>query len=248
MLELNMIWNEDCLIGMNRIADKSVDMILCDLPYGTTACKWDVIIPFEPLWEQYERVVKDNGAIVLTAREPFTSKLVCSNIDNYKHKWVWNKKQSGSFLNAKWMPLQIEEDVIVFSFGRCRYFPQMRTGKLRVKGGAKKDNGMFIDLGAKYKTYNDQYYPVNIIEFPNCANKAENVHPTQKPAELFEYLIKTYTNEGETVLDNCMGSGTTAIACINTNRNYIGFEKEEKYYNIILDRIKKHTPQMKLAI
>lgn len=234
-----MTYNADCFDIFPQIADKSVDMILCDLPYGTTACKWDSILPFEPLWEAYKRIIKYNGAIVLTAREPFTSKLVCSNIKNYKHKWVWNKKQSGSFLNAKIMPMQIEEDVIVFAYGKVTYYPLMRTGKLRVKGGAKKDNGMFIDLGTKYKTFNDQYYPVNILEFANCGNKSENVHPTQKPVALMEYLIRTYTNEGETVLDNCMGSGTTGVACVNTNRQFIGIEKEKNYYDIAVDRINK---------
>jgi site-specific DNA-methyltransferase (adenine-specific) len=245
-MELNQVYHMDCLEGMKGIADKSVDMILCDLPYQVTSCSWDILIPFDKLWQQYERIIKPNGAIVLTAREPFTSALVMSNTKRYKHKWVWNKKQSGSFLNAKHMPMQIEEDIMVFAYGKVNYYPIMRTGKMRVKGGAKKDNGMFVDLGSRYKTYNDQYYPTNILEFPNCSNKAENLHPTQKPVALFEYLIKTYTNEGETVLDNCAGSGTTAIACINTNRNYILYEKEEKYYQIIQERIKKHVYQPKL--
>ena len=239
MLDLNKIYNMDCLDGMKLIPDKSIDMILCDLPYGTTACKWDTVIPFEPLWEQYKRVIKDNGAIVLTAREPFTSLLLISNIKEYKHKWVWNKKQSGSFQNAKFMPLQIEEDVLVFSNGKVNYYPQMRKGKMRTKGGCKKSIELFEGLKPNYSTVNDTYYPVNIIEIPNCGNKSQRVHPTQKPVELFEYFIKTYTNEGETVLDNCMGSGTTAIACLNTNRNYIGFELSEEYCKIAEERIKK---------
>ncbi len=238
-MKTNIIYNEDCIgeKGMCILPDKSIDMILCDLPYGTTACKWDTIIPFVPLWKQYKRVIKDNGAIVLTAREPFTSKLVCSNIQNYKHKWVWNKKQSGSFLNCKYMPLQIEEDILIFAFGRCNYYPQMRTGKLRIKDGAKKDNGMFIDLGSKYKTFNDQYYPINIIEFANCSNKKNNQHPTQKPVALFEYLIKTYTNENDIVLDNCIGSGTTAVACVHLKRHYIGFDTSKKYCKIAKARL-----------
>lgn len=229
----------DCLELMKEIPNQSIDMILCDLPYGTTTCKWDTVIPFEPLWEQYKRIIKNNGAIVLTAREPFTSALVISNVKNYKHKWVWNKKQSGSFLNAKYMPLQIEEDIIVFGYSKIKYFPQMRTGKLRIKGGAKKDNGLFIDLGGKYKTFNDQYYPVNIIEFPNCGNKKENQHPTQKPVALFEYLINTYTNKNDLVLDNCAGSGTTGVSCIKTNRRYILIEKELKYCQIARDRLRQ---------
>ena len=232
-MELNTIYNEDCLEGMKRIPDGSVDMILCDLPYGTTACKWDSIIPFEPLWEQYERVIKDNGAIVLTASQPFTTKLIDSNIDLFRNCWVWNKKISGNPLLAKHQPLKVHEDICVFSKKRHNYYPQMRKGKMRKKGGGRSK--LFdMEMSAKYS---DEYYPISIIEFSNAKR---GVHPTQKPVALFEYLIKTYTNEGETVLDNCMGSGTTAIAAINTNRNYIGFELDEGYYKASLDRIEKH--------
>jgi site-specific DNA-methyltransferase (adenine-specific) len=240
MLEINQLYHGDCLELMKDIDDKSIDMILCDLPYGTTACKWDTIIPFEPLWEQYHRIIKDNGAIVLTAREPFTSKLICSNIKSYKHKWIWNKKQSGSPQNAKYMPLQIDEDIIVFSKYKVNYYPIMRKGKLRVKGGAKKSNSIMGKFnGGKEQIINDDYYPTNIIELANP--RLNKLHPTQKPVALFEYLIKTYTNEGDLVLDNCAGSGTTAIACINTNRNYILMEKEEKYCEIIRKRISEHV-------
>ena len=232
-MELNKIYNEDCLEGMKKIPDKSVDMILCDLPYGTTACKWDAIIPFEPLWEQYERVIKDNGAIVLTASQPFTTKLIESNIDLFRNCWVWNKKISGNPLLAKHQPLKVHEDICVFSKKRHNYYPQMRKGKMRKKGGGRSK--LFdMEMSAKYS---DEYYPISIIEFSNAKR---GVHPTQKPVALFEYLIKTYTKEGETVLDNCMGSGTTAIACINTNRNYIGFELDEEYYKASLDRIEEH--------
>ena len=235
-MELNKIYNEDCLVGMKRIPDKSVDMILCDLPYGTTACKWDTIIPFEPLWEQYERIIKDNGAIVLTASQPFTTKLIDSNIDLFRNCWVWNKKISGNPLLAKHQPLKVHEDICVFSKKRHNYYPQMRKGKMRKKGGGRSK--LFdMEMSAKYS---DEYYPISIIEFSNAKR---GCHPTQKPVALFEYLIKTYSNEGETVLDNCMGSGTTAIACINTNRNYIGFELDEEYYNASLDRIKKHKEE-----
>lgn len=258
MIELNTIYNEDCLIGMSRISDKSIDMILCDLPYGTTTCKWDVIIPFEPLWEQYERVIKDNGAIVLTASQPFTSMLVMSNISMFRYEWIWNKVVPTGFLNAPRQPLKKHESVLVFSKSTHTYNRQYtdrsasdlkRIGKGKLKNteystnvyGAHK-NGMADDF--KF----DKVNPLSIIEFSsgNGWAKKNNVHPTQKPVALFEYLIKTYTNEGETVLDNCMGSGTTAIACINTNRNYIGFEKEEKYFQIAQERIKKHIPQLKL--
>ena len=232
-MELNKIYNEDCLEGMKKIPDKSIDMILCDLPYGTTACKWDTIIPFEPLWEQYERVIKDNGAIVLTASQPFTTKLIESNIDLFRNCWVWNKKISGNPLLAKHQPLKVHEDICVFSKKRHNYYPQMRKGKMRKKGGGRSK--LFdMEMSAKYS---DEYYPISIIEFSNAKR---GVHPTQKPVALFEYLIKTYTNEGETVLDNCMGSGTTAIACINTNRNYIGFELDEGYYKASLERIEEH--------
>ena len=232
-MELNKIYNEDCIEGMKKIPDKSVDMILCDLPYGTTSCKWDTIIPFEPLWEQYERIIKDNGAIVLTASQPFTTKLIDSNIDLFRNCWVWNKKISGNPLLAKHQPLKVHEDICVFSKKRHNYYPQMRKGKMRKKGGGRSK--LFdMEMSAKYS---DEYYPISIIEFSNAKR---GVHPTQKPVALFEYLIKTYTNEGETVLDNCMGSGTTAIACLNTNRNYIGFELDEEYHKASLDRIEEH--------
>ena len=235
-MELNKIYNEDCLEGMKRIPDGSVDMILCDLPYGTTACKWDTIIPFDLLWEQYERVIKDNGAIVLTASQPFTTKLIDSNIDLFRNCWVWNKKISGNPLLAKHQPLKVHEDICVFSKKRHNYYPQMRKGKMRKKGGGRSK--LFdMEMSAKYS---DEYYPISIIEFSNAKR---GVHPTQKPVALFEYLIKTYTKEGETVLDNCMGSGTTAIAAINTNRNYIGFELDEGYYKASLDRIEKHKEE-----
>ena len=240
-MELNKIYNEDCLVGMKRIPDKSVDMILCDLPYGTTACKWDTIIPFEPLWEQYERVIKDNGAIVLTASQPFTTKLIDSNIDLFRNCWVWNKKISGNPLLAKHQPLKVHEDICVFSKKRHNYYPQMRKGKMRKKGGGRSK--LFdMEMSAKYS---DEYYPISIIEFSNAKR---GVHPTQKPVALFEYLIKTYTNEGETVLDNCMGSGTTAIAAINTNRNYIGFELDEEYYKKSIERINNHIKDKQIDL
>ena len=240
----------DCLELMKDIPSGSIDMILADLPYGTTACKWDTIIPFEPLWEQYERIIKPNGAIVLTAREPFTSRLVISNLKGYKHKWIWNKKQSGSFANAKFMPLQIEEDILVFTKNgeKVNYYPQMRKGKMRKKGGSKKQiETMSKFIQPEFFKYSDDYYPVNILEdYPNCSNKANNMHPTQKPVALFEYLIKTYTNEGELVLDNAAGSGTTAIACLKTNRQFIVMEKEQKYYDIILKRVEDFSKQLTL--
>jgi len=237
----NSVINADCLEAMKYIKDKSIDMVLCDLPYGTTACKWDVIIPFEPLWEQYKRIIKDNGAIVLTASQPFTSALVMSNINQYKHCWVWNKKQMGNFANAKYMPLQIKEDILVFASGKVNYYPQMRKGKMRKKGGGTKQTetmGNFIKL--EHFSINDNYYPTNILnDFPNCSRKKDRLHPTQKPVALFEYLIKTYTSVGDVVLDNTIGSGTTAVAAINTGRNFIGIEMDKGYCDIANKRIQE---------
>jgi site-specific DNA-methyltransferase (adenine-specific) len=254
---INTVQNIDCLIGMQTIPDKSVDMILCDLPYGTTACKWDVIIPFDKLWQQYERIIKDNGAIVLTASQPFTSLLVVSNMKLFKYCLVWDKVSKSDVMNAKNKPLKQHEDVCIFSKGttancsnkKMNYFPIGVTEPNRkpIKNSTAKGRA-FNPLRPSHKevySYQGGNYPSSLIKFSN-ANRLNALHPTQKPVALFEYLIKTYTNEGQTVLDNCMGSGTTAIACINTNRNYIGFEKDETYFNIIQDRIKKHTVQTEL--
>jgi len=240
MLEINKIYNMDCLEGMKLIDDKSIDMILCDLPYGTTACKWDTIIPFEPLWEQYERIIKDNGAIVLMASQPFTTKLIMSKLDWFRYTWVWNKKKAGNIFLAKRQPMKIHEDIVVFSKKPHLYNPQMVK---RDKVKKSKNYGTGESFGGTREKEDKVYtythtYPKSIIEFSNARQKGK-VHPTQKPVPLFEYLIKTYTNEGETVLDNCIGSGTTAIACINTNRNYIGFELDKRYYDIANVRICK---------
>lgn len=261
---INTAHHIDCLIGMQSIPDKSIDMILCDLPYGTTACKWDVIIPFEPLWKQYERIIKDNGSIVLTAQQPFSSLLLISNIKLYRHRWVWEKDKSANFITAKGQPLKYTEDILIFSkrghykpgnskIKTATYNPQFREGAGATrKRTTEERKGYLLELNHRenptpvisYGNSHKKRYPKDIIYF--TTQHFGRLHPTQKPVTLFEYLIKTYTNEGETVLDNCAGSGTTAIACINTNRNYILMEKEEKYYNIILDRIKKHTLQLKL--
>jgi len=231
--KINTITCGDCLELMPSIPDKSVNMVLCDLPYGTTDCKWDSLLPLDYLMKHYFRIC--SGAVVLTARMPFSARLVSSAFGSYRHKWVWNKKQSGSFANAKYAPLQIDEDILVFSVKRCPYFPIMRTGVMRKKGGSSKKNEIQSGLKQNHFTVNDQYYPVNIIEMVNP--RIGKLHPTEKPVALFEYLIRTYTNEGDTVLDNCIGSGTTAIACINTGRNFIGIEKEEKYCRIAEERI-----------
>jgi len=238
-----MLYEGDCLDIMPTLPDKSIDMILCDLPYGTTACKWDTVIPFEPLWKEYKRLIKDNGAIVLTASQPFTSALVMSNPKWFKYEWVWDKVQSTGFLNAKKRPLPSHEDICVFSgvpLGRSNYFPQMTKGLYRDKSpshSTDKVSGRAYGVVNNQKSnFNDDYYPKTIIKISNACQIGK-VHPTQKPVALFEYLIKTYTNEGDTVLDNCAGSGTTGVACINTNRKYILIEKDKGYCEIIKNRI-----------
>ena len=234
----------DCLEGMKAIEDKSVDMILCDLPYGTTSCKWDTIIPFEPLWEQYERVIKNNGMICLTSAKPFTNKLINSKPKNFKYyDLVWDKISTTGFLNAKRQPLRRHEQILCFYKKQTTYNPIMITrGKPRNKGSYNKKQGngdMCYRALENITSYNNEYYPTSIIQISN-ANQKDKEHPTQKPVDLFEYLIKTYTNEGQTVVDNCIGSGTTAIACINTNRNYIGFELDKTYFEVINKRVGKH--------
>ena len=237
-MNLNTIYNEDCLEGMKRIPDESVDMILCDLPYGTTACKWDTIIPLEPLWEQYERVIKDNGAIVLTAQTPFDKVLGVSNLKLLRYEWLWIKEQGTGNLNANKMPLKQHENILVFYKKLPTYNPQKTKGKPYKIVREYNDNEIFGKTGTKngYVTKNEgERYPTSTLYFNR--ELKDRYHPTQKPVPLFEYLIKTYTNEGETVLDNCIGSGTTAIAAMNTNRNFIGFELDETYYSLSLQRI-----------
>jgi len=236
MLQINSVNNGNCLELMSDIDDKSIDMILCDLPYGTTACKWDTVIPFEPLWAHYKRIIKDNGAIVLTASQPFTSALVMSNIKMFKYCWVWEKEQGVNFMLSKKQPMKIHEDIAVFSNGSCKYNPLMQPGKPYVSG--KGNSGNVTGNVNKVQTTNKgTRFPKTILKI----NRETSLHPTQKPVALFEYLIKTYTNEGELVLDNCAGSGTTAIACLRTNRNYILIEQETKYCDIANKRIAEFT-------
>lgn len=228
----------DCLKEMDKLISQNikVDAIIADEPYGTTACKWDTIIPFDEMWERIKLLRKDNHTpTALFGREPFTSQLVNSNIKEYKHKWIWNKKQSGSPQNAKYMPLQIDEDIIIFAKGKVNYYPIMRKGKMRKRGGYKKPNGIMNDFKKRYENYSDLYYPTNIIGIVN--SRINKLHPTQKPLELMEYLIKTYTKENDLVLDFAMGSGTTGLACKNLNRKFIGIEKEKKYFDIAVKRI-----------
>ena len=234
----------DCLEVMKEIPNKSIDMILCDLPYGTTDCRWDSIIPFEPLWEQYNRIIKNNGVVALFGSEPFASCLRMSNIKNYKYDWVWLKNTSGGFIHAKNKPLSFHENVLIFSKGsmghknllgdkRMCYFPQglIPINKIR-KNGAKNVIGI---RPSQHDNLISEYtnYPKDILKYDSDGK----IHPTQKPVALLEYLIKTYTNEGETVLDNCMGSGSTGVACKNVGRDFIGIELDEKYFQIAKERI-----------
>jgi len=255
-LPINQIICGDCLEVMPLLPDKSIDMILCDLPYGTTACKWDSIIPFEPLWEQYKRVIKENGAIVLFGQEPFSSYLRLSNIDYYKYDWVWEKSNPSNIAQANKQPMRYHELISVFYKKQPTYNKQMiPRNSPRIKQ-AHKNNYVFHNSQSEQtalgyievdsKKYSAEWKnPSTVLKFNSLRpNSKEFVkHPTQKPVALCEYLIKTYTNEGEIVLDNCIGSGTTAIAALNTGRFFIGIEKEEKYVEIARKRIAEHMQQ-----
>lgn len=234
----------DCLERMKEIPSGSVDMILCDLPYGTTACKWDSVIPFDLLWEQYKRVTKNRSAIVLTATQPFTSALVNSCIDMFKYCWVWEKTAGSGFMNAKNAPVKRHEDIVVFSKGtianksekRMNYYPQGLVSVQRLRNPHTVSDDTIGTRPSRSKPYVQEFenYPTTILKFKNDATKQ---HPTQKPVALMEYMIKTYTNEGETVLDNTMGSGTTGVACRNLNRKFIGIEMDTNYFGIAKNRI-----------
>jgi site-specific DNA-methyltransferase (adenine-specific) len=242
-----MIYNMDCIEGMKMLDDKSIDMVLVDPPYGTTACRWDNVIPFEPMWEQINRIIKDDSAVVIFGNQPFTSELIHSNIHNFKYSWIWNKNRGGNFVHANYQPLKIHEDICVFgSFPitynkkerRC-YNPQMEDGKPYSRGKINDVvwNGRDVKCGHIHNNKDGKRYPKSIININNKNNKS--LHPTQKPVELFKYLIKTYTNENDLVLDFCIGSGTTAIACLETNRRYVGFELDEEYFKLANDRIER---------
>ena len=268
----------NCLVEMKKIADGSVDLILCDLPYGTTDRKgienkgdnrvlsWDTVIPLDQLWEQYRRVLKSTGTVVLTADQPFTSQLVISNLKWFKYEWSWKKKKTTGFLHANARPMKETEDILIFSplgASGCSkkanknmtYNPQGLIEKNVKKKNSAKRLGKFLHqpehMGSGNKLlheteYEQKYtnYPSEIIEF---GLDKDSIHPTQKPVALMEYLIRTYSNEGETILDNTMGSGTTGVACMNTNRNFIGIEMDENYYKIAEERIKNTVPPQQLA-
>ena len=249
-MEINKIYNEDCLEGMKRIADGSIDMILCDLPYGTTGNKWDTVIPLDKLWEQYERIISPQGAIVLTGSQPFTTTLISSNPSLFKYEWIWEKSKGLGFQHAQNMPMKRHENVLVFSKASMGHKSLLGDKRMNYNpiGVVETDEIGIVDaktygsnLGARHKQVGRQYikrtgFPSSILKFGSDTG----LHPTQKPVALFEYLIKTYTNPGELVLDNCIGSGTTAIACMNTQRNFIGFEMDKGYYDIACKRIEEH--------
>ncbi len=243
------IYHGDCIELMNDIPDQCIDMILCDLPYGSTACKWDSVIPFDALWEQYKRIIKPLHAIVLFANEPFATTLRYSNLEDYKYDWIWDKGKPSNFQVMNYQCGRIHELICVFSDGKACYtsndtsmvyYPQkIQRDKPVYNGGGLNTCKMLHNNNMKkqYNTYTDKH-PSSIIKFPPVPPR-QRLHPTQKPTELLEYLIKTYTEEKNLVLDNCMGSGSTGIACINTNRDFIGIELEEQYFNISKERIEK---------
>ena len=228
----------DCLDELPKIFDKNIDLVLTDPPYGTTACKWDSVIPFEPMWNQLKRVIKDNGCIALFGSEPFSSALRMSNIKHFKYDWIWQKSKCGSPLTAKYKPLTKHEIISIFGIKTIKYFPQMIEGKpyKRIGKIGKINNHKY---GLKYIDIKNKgtRHPISVICFQQKWRRQDQLHPTQKPVALLEYLIKTYTNENDTVLDFTMGSGSTGVACKNLNRNFIGIEKDDKYFNIAKQRI-----------
>jgi site-specific DNA-methyltransferase (adenine-specific) len=230
----------ECLEVMATLAPASVDLILCDLPYGTTACAWDAVIPFAELWEQYKRVARRDAAIVLTASQPFTTALIASNMRAFKYTWVWDKENAANFGQAKYRPMKVHEDVCVFSFGKPAYFPIKTPGKPNhTKTLAPEPEREFMGGGGRRGAVSDtsgMKYPRSIQKFPKHPSQC-GFHPTQKPVALMEYLIRTYTQEGETVLDNCMGSGTTGVAALNTGRAFVGIERDPRYFDVARERI-----------
>lgn len=239
--------NADCFDVFPFIEDKSVDAIICDLPYGTTACKWDSILPLDKLWKEYNRIIKPKGAIILTASQPFTTTLIQSNKNNFAFSWVWDKKFGANFVQAKRQPIKVHEDVLIFTNGGMQpnYYPQMiKRDKPIKKGGNKQSDAIPIArtenaklFGEQRKQYNEKH-PTSIIQFD--VRKGRGLHPTQKPLELMEYLIKTYTNEGDMILDNTCGSGTTNLAALKLNRQSIGIEKEKQYYDAAVRRLSSY--------
>lgn len=251
MIELDKIYNMDCIEGMKRIPDGSIDAVICDLPCGTTDCAWDSVIPFELLWEQYKRICKPNAAIVLFGQEPFSSALRMSNIEMWRYDWYWKKSRFGNYAQAPYMPIKNIETISVFSQGTIA--PNSKCKMLYHPQGIKKHNKIYKDKpcsenfqpNRKPQTFVSTHYnyPKQCIEFNN---DTDGFHPTQKPVTLLRYLVLTYTNEGDTVLDNCIGSGTTAIACHLEKRHFIGFELNKEYYDKAIKRIKAEQSQLRL--
>ena len=242
------LYQGDCLELMKDIQDESIDCILCDLPYEKTGCKWDKLIPIDKLWDEYRRIIKTKGVIALFGVEPFTSYLIISNIEMYRYKWVWQKEQGSNWQLAKLQPLNVLEDICIFSKAKSAngaketaiYYPIMEKRNIPSRSGGNPSVSDVLhknSMKALHKTY-DMSYPINLLKY-NRVHSSKRLHPTQKPIELCEYLIKTYTNDGDLVLDNCMGSGSTGVACKNLNRKFIGIEKDEKYFNIAKNRIEE---------
>ncbi len=250
MNDMVQLYKGDCLEVMNNIEDKSIDMILCDLPYGTTKCKWDIIIPFDELWKQYNRIIKDNGVIALFGKQPFTSLLVTSNLKMFKYEIIWDKKCASNPMLAKKQPLQKHESICVFYKKQPTYNPQMTKGEKWKRGGNTKTKSIHtetpVNVGRRKSDTTEMKYPKSIVTYSTADRTKKLLHPTQKSVALLEYLVKTYTNENETILDNCMGSGSTGIACVNVNRKFIGIEKEEGYFNVAQERIYKFLKDMNI--
>jgi len=228
----------DCLEVMKQIPDKSVDAIICDLPYGTTACKWDSVISFEPLWANYNRIIKNKGNIVLFGAGLFAYKLALSNEKMFRYDIIWEKSKCGSPLTAKYMPLKKHEHILIFGEAASKYNPQMSKGTpYKRKWTENKNNNLEYGIKGVETNNNGTRHPITVIKFAQKWRRQDQIHPTQKPVDLIEYLVKTYTNEGDTVLDNCMGSGTTGVACKNLNRKFIGIEQDPTYFQIAKERI-----------
>lgn len=255
-MEIDKIYNEDCLVGMKDIPDKSIDCIICDLPYGTTKNQWDSVIPLDELWLQYKRVVKENGAIVLFSQMPFTAILACSNLEMLKYEIVWQKEHATGFLNCNFAPMKIHENILVFSKSSAcfvkdktqamTYNPQMTQGHkpyVCKRNSTKSKNYDYKHLTSYTTISNGDRFPTDLVCF---GKDKEKLHPTQKPVALIQYLIRTYSNEGDLVCDNCIGSGTTAVACIKENRHFIGYEITKEYFDIAQQRIKAEQSQLKL--
>jgi DNA modification methylase len=238
----SQVLHGDCFEVMKDIPDASVDMILCDLPYGTSKCKWDVLVPFEPLWEQYRRVIKMNGAMVFTASQPFTSVLITSNLKDYRYNWVWEKSKATGYLNSKKLPMKAHEDICVFYQKPPIYNPQKWQSTPYNKGSAHRPTEVYgKQVEVLVKNDSGLRYPRTVQYFKTAESEGKVHHPTQKPISLFEYLIRTYTNENEIVLDSCAGAGTTALAALNSNRKYVCIEKDKEYYDVMRNRILERT-------